>query len=155
DEAAFQKALADGGSSLEQFRHYAQMRLELSKFIQAKIAPSAKVDDKAIEAFYANNTSEFQEPETLHASLIFVSAPADAGTAKRTEGRRKAEAILADLRQGGDFARIATSRSEDPGSAQNGGDLGRFERGHFEAAFDAVAFALPPGQTSGVVESPI
>jgi parvulin-like peptidyl-prolyl isomerase len=155
DEAAFQKALAASGSSLEQFRRYAQLRLELSKFIQAKIAPAAKVDEKAIDAFYAKNPGDFQEPETLHASLIFVSAPADAGAAKRKEGRKKADAILADLRKGGDFAQIATSRSEDPGSAQNGGDLGRFERGHFEAAFDAVAFALPPGQISDVVESPI
>jgi len=155
DQAAFAKALADSGSSLEQFRHYAQTRLELSKFIQTKIAPAAKVDDQAIEAFYANNGSDFQEPETLHASLIFVSAPAEAGAAKRKEGRKKADGILADLRKGGDFAQIATSRSEDPGSAQNGGDLGRFERGHFEPAFDAVAFALPPGQISDVVESPI
>jgi parvulin-like peptidyl-prolyl isomerase len=155
DEAAFQKALAARGSSLDQFRRYAQLRLELSKFIEATIAPAGKVDDQAIEAFYAKHASDFQEPETLHASLIFVSAPADAGAAKRTEGRKKADAILADLRRGSDFAQIATSRSEDPGSAQNGGDLGRFERGHFEAAFDAVAFTLPPGQLSEVVESPI
>jgi parvulin-like peptidyl-prolyl isomerase len=155
DEAAFQKALADAGSSLEQFRRYAQLRLELSKFIQAKIAPAAKVDDKAIDAFYTKNASDFQEPETLHASLIFVSAPVDSGAAKRKEGRVRADGILADLRKGGDFAKIASSRSEDPGSAQNGGDLGRFERGHFEPAVDAVAFGLPPGQISDVVESPI
>jgi parvulin-like peptidyl-prolyl isomerase len=155
DEAAFQKALADAGSSLEQFRRYAQLRLELSKFIQATIAPAAKVDDKAIEAFYAKNARDFQEPETLHASLIFVSAPADSGAAKRKAGRARADGILADLRNGGDFAKIASSRSEDPGSAQNGGDLGRFERGRFEPAVDAVAFALQPGQVSDVVESPI
>jgi parvulin-like peptidyl-prolyl isomerase len=155
DEAAFEKALASTGSSPEQFRRYAQLRLELSKFIAAKIAPAAKVDDKAIEAYYTTNAGEFQEPEMLHASLIFVSAPADSGAAKRKAGRAKADGILADLRKGGDFAEIATKRSEDPGSAQNGGDLGRFERGHFEPAFDAVAFALPPGQLSDVVESPI
>jgi parvulin-like peptidyl-prolyl isomerase len=155
DEAAFQKALAATGSSLEQFRRYAQLRLELSKFIEAKIAPAAKVDDKAIEAYYTKNAGDFQEPETLHASLIFVSAPADSSGAKRKEGRVKADGILADLRKGGDFAQIATTRSEDPGSAQNGGDVGRFERGRFEPAFDAVAFTLPPGQISDVVESPI
>jgi peptidyl-prolyl cis-trans isomerase C len=155
DEAAFQKALADAGSSLEQLRRYAQLRVELSKFIEAKIAPAARVDDKAIEAYYTKNASAFQEPETLHASLIFVSAPADSGAAKRKDARTKADGILADLRKGADFAQIATTRSEDPGSAQNGGDVGRFERGRFEPAFDAVAFALPTGRISDVVESPI
>lgn len=155
DEAAFQKALAAAGSSLEQFRRYAQLRLELSKFIEATIAPAARVDDKTIEAYYARNAADFQEPETLHASLIFVSAPADSGAAKRKDARARADAILTDLRKGADFAQVATTRSEDPGSAQNGGDVGRFERGRFEPAFDAVAFALPPGQTSEVVESPI
>jgi parvulin-like peptidyl-prolyl isomerase len=155
DEAAFEKALAATGSSIDQFRRYAQLRLELSKFIAATIAPAAKVDDQAVAAYYEKNAGEFQEPEMLHASLIFVSAPADSGAAKRKAGRARADGILADLRRGGDFAQIATRRSEDPGSAQNGGDLGRFERGHFEPAFDAVAFALPPGQISDIVESPI
>src|SRR3954471_12809947 len=155
DEASFQKGLSEAGSSVEQLRRYAQLRLELSKFIEAKIAPAAKVDDKAIEAYYAKNATEFQQPETLHASLIFVSAPADAGAAKRRAARTKADGILADVRHGADFAQAATTRSEDPGSAQNGGDLGRFERGRFEPAVDALAFSLPPGQISDVVESPL
>jgi parvulin-like peptidyl-prolyl isomerase len=155
DQAAFEQALAGAGSSLEQFRRYARLRLDLSKFIAATVAPAARVDDQTVAAYYSTNAGDFQEPETLHASLIFVSAPADSGAAKRKEARAKADGILADLRKGGDFARMATTRSEDPGSAQNGGDLGRFERGHFEPAFDAVAFALPPGQISDVVESPI
>lgn len=68
--------------------------------------------------------------------------------------REEAEAIIDELDGGADFAAIATERSSDPGSGQNGGDLGWFGRGQMVPAFEEAAFALEPGSyTEEPVES--
>src|SRR5207253_3006605 len=68
--------------------------------------------------------------------------------------RKKAEELLAKLKAGGDFAALAKERSEDAGSAANGGDLGLFTRGRMTPAFEEAAFALQGGGLSDVVETP-
>jgi peptidyl-prolyl cis-trans isomerase D len=65
-----------------------------------------------------------------------------------------ANAALASIRSGEDFAELARARSEDPGSAPAGGDLGWFERGRMVKEFEDAAFALSPGAMSGVVRTP-
>jgi len=69
--------------------------------------------------------------------------------------RAKAEAILDSIKHGADFAAMAKKYSEDPGSAAEGGDLGWVGKGVFYPEFEAAAFALKPGEISGVIESPV
>ena len=61
--------------------------------------------------------------------------------------------MLARLEAGEDFATLATEASQDSSAAQ-GGDLGYFPRGKMVASFEDAAFALQPGEISGIVESP-
>ncbi|MCC2671718.1 MAG: PpiC-type peptidyl-prolyl cis-trans isomerase [Armatimonadetes bacterium] len=68
--------------------------------------------------------------------------------------RKKAEATLARVRKGADFSRLASELSEDPGSKADSGYLPPGPKGRFVASFDSAAWALQPGQTSGVVETP-
>jgi peptidyl-prolyl cis-trans isomerase SurA len=69
--------------------------------------------------------------------------------------REKAEAILDSIKAGVDFAELAKRHSEDPGSAEQGGDLGFVKRGVFYPEFESAAFAMDAGELSGVVESPV
>ena len=57
------------------------------------------------------------------------------------------------MRAGEDFAKLAGEFSEDPGSRAQGGDLGWFGRGMMVKPFEDAAFALKPGEVSGIVES--
>jgi len=67
--------------------------------------------------------------------------------------REEAEAALARIKAGEDFATLATELSTDTGSKENGGDLGWFTRGQMLKEFEDAAFSLPVGQVSEVVET--
>ncbi len=74
-------------------------------------------------------------------------------TAKQ-QARQKANGLLNNIRQGADFAELAREHSDDPGSAEKGGDVGWFGRRRMTKEFSDAAFALQPGEVSGVVETP-
>lgn len=69
------------------------------------------------------------------------------------ENRKKAEAALSDLKAGKPFKEVAAAFSEDPNAASTGGDRGLIGRGLLPPEVEAAAFALKPGETSGVVKS--
>ncbi|HFE63428.1 MAG TPA: parvulin peptidyl-prolyl isomerase [Caldithrix sp.] len=69
------------------------------------------------------------------------------------EAYRRISEIKKQLENGVDFAELARKYSEDPGSAQNGGDLGFVSRGTFVKDFEEAAFALKKNQISNIVQS--
>jgi len=77
--------------------------------------------------------------EQVHARHILVATQEDA------------DAVLAQLQAGADFATLASQQSTDPGSKDKGGDLGWFGRAVMDPPFETAAFALQPGQLSDVV----
>jgi len=83
---------------------------------------------------------------------ILVAVKPDTTPEVRAAKRRVAEGYLAQLRAGAPFARVAT-RSDDRGTASNGGSLGLVGRGVLVKAFEDAGWALAPGQTSDVVET--
>ncbi len=58
------------------------------------------------------------------------------------------DSLYTVLKNGADFATVAKSMSEDPGSARNGGSLNYFSRGMMVTEFDSVAFSLKDGEMS-------
>jgi len=97
--------------------------------------------------------------ETVTASHILIAYAgamrADPNN-KRTkaEAEKRAEAILARAKKGEDFAKLADEASDDPSAKMNHGSLGSFTRERMIKPFADAAFALKPGQVSGVVETP-
>ena len=97
-----------------------------------------------------------RDPETVRASHILIAyagARASAVPRSRAEALARAEEALAKLGAGGDFAQLAAEYGDDA-TREGGGNLGSFSREKFPAAFTATAFALAPGETSGIVETP-
>ena len=85
---------------------------------------------------------------------ILFAARANADDTTRVAKRKRAEAALAQLKKGAPFGRLASQLSEDPGSKVDSGYLPLGPRGRFVAQFDSAAWALEPGETSGIVETP-
>lgn len=80
--------------------------------------------------------------EQARARHILLAAEADAAEARKAE----AEALLKQLEDGGDFAALAGEKSEDPGSKEQGGDLGWAPRGLFVPEFDEAIFTMKVGE---------
>src|SRR5205814_1617067 len=102
-----------------------------------------------IQRFYNDNVQQFQTPEQVHASHILLKTDGK----NEADVRKKAEALLAQVKAGADFGALAKKESEDEGSKANGGDLGFFARGRMVPEFEMVAFSMQPGQTSDLVRS--
>ena len=91
---------------------------------------------------------------SVRARHILLAWPEQATDEQRDSVRAQAESLLERVHGGADFAELARQYSQDPGSAAQGGDLGFFGRGDMVRPFEEAAFALEPGETSDVVESP-
>jgi hypothetical protein len=85
---------------------------------------------------------------------ILYRVPPNAVPEVRNVARKKAEGTLVRIRRGEDFGKVASQVSEDPGSKVDRGFLPPSPRGRFVPAFDSAGWALAPGATSGVVETP-
>jgi len=105
------------------------------------------INDQDITDYYETHKNEYQTVERRKVAHIMVQ-----GTS--SESKKKAQAILAEIKQGADFAKLAKEKSEDAYSAQNNGELDWIEPGVMDPAFDASAFELTSAApVSDVVES--
>jgi peptidyl-prolyl cis-trans isomerase C len=155
NEEAFTKALAEQQLDVDKLRDNVRQQMLVSRFIDVEIGPSIQVTDADIQAFYDQNQEKFNQPETMRASHILIRFPENADTATKSQARTQADAVLAKLKAGGNFAALAKEYSQDAGSAANGGDLGFFAKAQMLPAFADAAFALKSGQMSGLVETQV
>jgi peptidyl-prolyl cis-trans isomerase D len=112
------------------------------------------VSEEDLRSAYKENIAHYTQPEERRASHILIKVEKSATPEQKKAARAKAEALLAQLQKNPSlFAELAKKNSDDPGSATNGGDLDFFGRGAMVKPFEDAAFALKPGQLSGIVES--
>lgn len=148
------QALAGQDMTREELRQGLKEDLAINRYIEEKVAPAVTVSEQEAKSFYEENKERMQRPEQAKLRHILIQAGSDAAEEEKTAARTKAEGLLAQIREGADFAELATANSEDPGSKDEGGDLGWVSRGQTVEPFENAAFALEPGATSEVVESP-
>lgn len=151
------------GFSKEVFERFLQSQALGSKVMQDEMKDFV-VDQAALkEKYEADSTYQRLEAagenhyyDKVRARHILISTldadrqplPED----KKAEAKKKAEDILAKAKAGEDFAELAKTYSEDPGSKDNGGEY-IFGRGEMVKEFEDAAFALKPGEISGLVET--
>lgn len=107
---------------------------------------------------YTSQQDQYRLPDRVKVRHILISLPPAGPDGKPDPkavdaARAKAEAILKQVKAGGDFAELAKKNSQDPGSAANGGELGWVVKGQTVPEFEKAAFALNPGQTSDLVQT--
>jgi len=112
------------------------------------------VNESDLKTYYEQNTARFGTKEERRASHILITAPASAPAADRAKAKAKAEQLLAEVKKApATFADVARKNSQDPGSAEKGGDLDFVTRGAMVKPFEDAMFALKKGEISDVVET--
>lgn len=118
------------------------------------MAASQTVTPEELKSFYDSNAQRFRTEEQRRASHILITVPKDAKDADRKAAKEKAQKLLEDVRKHPEtFAEVAKKNSQDPGSAENGGDLGFMGRGALVKPFEDAMYALKDGQISDLVET--
>jgi peptidyl-prolyl cis-trans isomerase D len=112
------------------------------------------VAEQDLKTYYEQNAARLQGQEERRASHILVAAPKNAPAAEREKAKAKADELFAAVKKNPDsFAEVAKKNSQDPGSAQQGGDLDFFARGAMTKAFEDAVFGMNKGDIVGPVET--
>lgn len=150
--------LAEEGQTIQTYRRDVteQVRAEairqryLSEVLRSRTPPLIN-ESEIVAYFNANQAGIGERPATVSFSHVIVTpVPSDSA---RAAAIAEARQVLEELRNGADFAVLARRFSDDESNAEQGGDLGWFGTGQMVPEFEAAAFALRAGQTSGIVET--
>ena len=138
----------------DKFRVPEQVKIEFAILSANNFIPAMSVDEEEVKKYYAENAAKFQGDEQRRASHILISFGGKTDEASKKAARDKAAAILAEvMKDPKKFADLARKNSQDPGSAEKGGDLGLFGRGMMVKPFEEAVYAMSPGAISDLVES--
>lgn len=149
---AFDSRLVMMGVSRDELRKEIELGMAIEKLMEDKSTGTGDPTDAEMRAFYAENPQQFERPEQIQASHVLFMVQEGATDADKAAKRKEAEEALAQLQGGADFAAVATEHSDCPSSSK-GGDLGYFGRGQMVPPFEEAAYALKPGEMSGIVET--
>jgi foldase protein PrsA len=135
--ASFSSVLAQYGMTEEDLRKNIEMNLLVMEYSTKDLV----ITDEDLKAFFEENKDQYNTPEMVRASHILVDT------------EEEAKQIAQQLKDGADFATLATEKSTDTMSAAVGGDLDWFGRGQMVEPFENAAFSLQVGQVSAPVKS--
>jgi peptidyl-prolyl cis-trans isomerase C len=145
---AFQQALEANHATEAALRAEIVEGLVTQKLVDRHVSVTLPPD--AAARYYKEHSSDFEHPAAVRVSHIFFHAPAGTDM-KRLQQRAKQ--VLARLRKGEDFDKLAKELSEDTRTASRGGDLGYVARDDVVKPFADAAFKLKPGQVGGPVQT--
>ncbi len=129
----------------------ASLKLEYVLFSWRDVQNQVSVPEDEVLSYYHNHPKEFTSPEAIRARHILIKVQPDADKEKMAELKKKAEDILARIKGGEDFAKVASKESQDEATGGKGGDLGFFARGTMGPELEKAAFDLGPGEVAGPV----
>ena len=132
-----------------QFQSPERLRVAYVELALDKLPPAAAPEAEVLKVIYeADKAARFSTVEERHARHILVNFGAD-----KAEAKKRIEGLAEKIGQGADFASLASSHSDDPGSKSKGGDLGWVRRGQMLEKFEQALFALGKGEVSAPVET--
>ena len=159
--ARFEKAVKISDAEIEQQYHqnpeqYAQAERVKAAYIDLgieDIAAEVRVSNAELRTAYEQDSERYQKPESRKASHILFGVDETASADEDQDKLAAAEAVLGEVQGGGDFAELAKRHSDDPGSKNQGGDLGVVARGQMVAPFEDAVFDMSEGEVRGPIKT--
>ncbi len=148
----FRRALEADGFDFAEFRENVRNEIIIDRLRQQRVERRISVTEQEIKNQLERLERDRASRLEYRLAHILISLPEGAGPDAVAETRRRAEAVLARLRGGADFAAVAAEVS-DGQKALEGGDLGWRRAGQLPPAFAAAVEGLAPGEVSGLIRS--
>ena len=119
--------------------------LMIENYLDGYFADKIPVSEEEVQKVYKEDKTA-----SVRHILLMTQKKSDA---EKVEIRKKMEGILNRAKSGEDFAELAKTYSEDPGSKDNGGLYENFGRGQMVKPFEEASFSIPVGEISDIVET--
>jgi peptidyl-prolyl cis-trans isomerase D len=124
--------------------------LQYVELTRARAESSVEVTEPALREYYEQVKTKYESPERRKGRHILITTEDGVDDAA---AQKKAEELTAKANSGADFSQLAKDNSKDPGSAEQGGDLGWAQRGMFVGPFEEALFSMKPGEVRGPVKT--
>jgi len=144
-DAEMNIALAEQNTDRATLEKSLHETLTLSKYVSETIDKKITVTPDELAKYYASNPDEFKHPDIVRTSHILI--PIGDTSEQDAKAKERAEALLARIRKGEDFAKLAKENSVDA-SASQGGDIGFSSKDALTPEYSEAAFSLPVGGTA-------
>ncbi len=132
-----------------------QARVQYIVLSPEALLANQTVSDAEAQAYFNAHPADFAPAEQREIAQILIRALPDAKPAERQAAQEKAQQVLQLAQKApGDFAALAKQYSQDPLSANHGGDMGSIARGTVFKQIEDAAFSMKPGEVRGPVQSP-
>ena len=140
--------LRQRGSSLAAYKERVKEQMITQNLLQTFVYSKVTLLTPEVEAYYKEHAADFTEPGRVHlAEILFLKEGKP-----RDQVEKSAQAALERLNQGEAFEDVAKAVSQGP-TASRGGDIGSFNKGSMNDKVEAVAFQLPIGEHSQIIET--
>lgn len=150
----FRNVLAKEGYDYAQFREDIRDEITIGRLKQREVDNRISVSEREIESFLQNPANQGSAgEEEFRLSHILIGTPEGASPEQIAAAQKKADALLAELRAGADFAKVAAS-SSDAREALDGGDLGWRKAGEMPGMLGEALRGMNAGDISEVMRGP-
>ncbi|MDX2024353.1 MAG: peptidylprolyl isomerase [Deltaproteobacteria bacterium] len=146
------QALTQQGMSMATYRQDVKKQVLRYRVLNMAVGSKIAISDHDVQEYYERNIRKGAASE-VRASHIFIEIPDDADTGTAIAKRKQAEGIVARIKAGEEFEKLARENSEDANTRGEGGDLGYFGRDLLPKAIEEVVFAMNIGEVRGPVRA--
>ncbi|MDP9484735.1 MAG: peptidylprolyl isomerase [Actinomycetota bacterium] len=143
NQEAYEQALEQNNITEDELREDIRENLPLLE-VQERVAGDTQPSEEEVQKYYdENKAAQFTNPAQRCMRHILFNK----------DQKEKAEEVKQQLENGANFAELAKENSQDPGSAEQGGDLGCLGKGETVPEFEKAAFGAETGEIVGPVET--
>lgn len=153
---ALQKAVEQQGLSFEDFKANIRNNIITQQVVRDQVSSRLQVSEADITKYYNEHKSSFDRPESVQLSEILIPTTSANGGEPTADSVQAASAtaneVETKLKSGADFTEMAKLYSKGP-TAQQGGDLGTFQRGALAKPLEDKTFSMQTGQYTEPIQT--
>jgi peptidyl-prolyl cis-trans isomerase SurA len=154
DDAGLAAALSEQGYTINAYKEDLRRQLLRLRSMNQLVRPKVNITDEDVKAKYDEMSRRSNAVSAVQLAHILIVVPEKASEQDLAAAKDKAAQAIQRVKNGEDFAAVAAQMSDDKATSATGGQLGWFERGSIDPAWEAIVFSMEKGDVRGPVSGP-